>query len=332
MRNISKKISLMILCFLFFPVFSQNSGYNIYVAVHDSHNKQDNLKHSGIYVSRDLGNTWQNIGWKSAKIFKVLPFEENNGQVIFLAAGNGVHKTEDSGVNWKTTTGWDVTEVIEITRDPADDDIIYIGCAYGFCKSLDNGETWHYKNTGLKYKFVDAILVNKQNPDNLFAGTDRGLFISNNKGESWSIFAFEGISILTITKDPVDSKIIYLTTEDEGVFKSSDTGRTWKSINRGLHHNTIYDIAIDPVENNRIYAAAFTGGIYLSEDYGENWQQTDLNDRTVLTIDIHPFDRKFLVCGTKRDGVMISSDGGLNWTATSFSDAQIYDVKIIKVR
>ena len=99
-----------------------------------------------------------------------------------------------------------------------------------------------------------------------------------------------------------------------------------------MEHNTIYDIAVDPVENNRVYAAAFTGGVYWSEDYGETWQQSGLNDKTVLSVDIHPFDRKFLVCGTKRDGVMVSNDGGLNWNVTPFSDAQIYDVKIIKVR
>ena len=86
------------------------------------------------------------------------------------------------------------------------------------------------------------------------------------------------------------------------------------------------------LDNKRVFLATYGGGVYYSDNYGEQWQQTNLKDKTVLSIDIHPFDRMFLVCGTKKDGVMISFDGGINWSQSSFSDAQVYGVKILKVR
>jgi len=330
MKNIFLFISVILSINL--PLLSQVSSSNIYVACHNSNNSSEGLEYWGLYVSEDLGNSWRHLGLKTVKSFKVLPLKQDKGKTIFLAAGNGVLKSTDYGKSWKITTGWDITEVVEIENDSVDENIIYIGTAYGFCKSTDKGETWQYKNNGLKYRFVDAILVNREDTNNLFAGTDRGLFVSYNKGESWNLCAFEGISVLVITQDPVEPKIIYLGTEDKGIYKSDDYGTTWKPVNKGLKHLTVYDIVVDKGENKRVYSAVFKGGIYYTETQGEKWEQSKLDNQSVLSIDIHPFNRRLLVCGTQTDGVYISKDGGINWKPTAFTQAQIYDLKILKVK
>lgn len=332
MKIFLKIAVLFLILFASAAAYSQDSGTYIYAAVHDSRNTDNELKHSGIYISKDFGNSWENIGWKSAKSFKVLPIESAKGQQLFAAAGNGVLRSTDSGESWKITTGWDITEVLDISTDTTNDSILYAATAYGICKTTDFGETWEYRNAGLKSTFVDAILVDMNNPDQLFACTDRGLYISLNRAESWSLWAFEGLSILAIEQDPIKNNIIYVSVAERGIFKSEDFGRTWNLISRGLEHSVIFDIAIDKINSSRIYAAAFKEGIYYSDNSGETWERSNLTDITVLSIDVHPFDRKVVVCGTQNQGVMISSDSGINWTNTVFSDAQIYGIKILRVR
>jgi len=55
-------------------------------------------------------------------------------------------------------------------------------------KTVDFGETWTSLSAGLPEKPVEVIIQDRKNPDLLFVGTDRGVFVSIDGGLHWTSF------------------------------------------------------------------------------------------------------------------------------------------------
>lgn len=66
------------------------------------------------------------------------------------------------------------------------------------------------------------------NTDIIYAATSLGLFRSDNNGENWSLFGFNGKSV-TAVGSFID-KETYAWIKNEGLFQTSDMGKTWKNI------------------------------------------------------------------------------------------------------
>ena len=100
--------------------------------------------------------------------------------------------------------------------------------------------------------------------------------------------------------DPADPNTVYVGTEANGIFKTTDRGQTWTRLRTGLKctiahsfYSQIFDIAIDPANRQTLYASAIngpgpsspvtypsaSGGVYKSTDGGATWTQK--NDRPV---------------------------------------------------
>lgn len=98
---------------------------------------------------------------------------------------------------------------------------------------------------------------------------------------------------------------------DNGVFRSSDYGRTWQK--KGLNGFSVLGfIAIEP---DSIYAAIYGGGVHLSYDNGNTW--TSINDSlsnlnsTCIRID----NKKNLFVGTRGGGVFFRQFGAATWVS-----------------
>src|SRR3954469_23250326 len=70
----------------------------------------------------------------------------------------------------------------------------------------------------------------------------------------------------SLAVDPVDENIVYVGTETNGIFKTTDRGLTWVRLRNGLKCTTthtfypeVYDIAVDPANHNTVYAATVAG-------------------------------------------------------------------------
>lgn len=146
-----------------------------------------------------------------------------------------------------------------------------------------------------------AILIDKNNPNKIFAGSvSGGLFVSMDAGNSWSnVSGFDQQPILSITciTQAVNGDIYLGTGEDlfvflgtgvggilgAGIYKSIDGGTTFTllpstipstSNSAGNNMNTrfigVNNLAVDPVNPNRIYAAT-RYGLQMSNDGGATW-------------------------------------------------------------
>jgi len=133
------------------------------------------------------------------------------------------------------------------------------GC--GVFKTTDGGKTW--KLTGLENTFtIGRIRVNPKNSDIVYVAAtghewtpngERGLFKTTDGGKSWTkiLFVDENTGVFDVVLDPKDPNILYCTTWERirlkwndprttetmvnnGIWKSTDGGKSWKKINEGL--------------------------------------------------------------------------------------------------
>ena len=174
-----------------------------------------------------------------------------------------------------------------MTIDPNNANTIWVGTgennnqrsvAYGdgVYKSIDGGKSW--KNMGLKdSEHIGNIIVDPQNSDIIYVsaygplwskGGERGVYKSENGGESWKLILYvdEHTGINEIHMDPEDSRVLYATAHQRrrhvytyvgggpgsSMYKSTDSGLSWKKINKGLPSVELGRIGMDisPVDNN----------------------------------------------------------------------------------
>ncbi|MCL3782357.1 glycosyl hydrolase [Prolixibacteraceae bacterium JC049] len=135
--------------------------------------------------------------------------------------------------------------------------------------------------------------------DLLVAGTDDGVIsITEDAGKTWNqVKKFEGIPEYTYVSDLMfdrfDANTIYATFDNRKrddfrpyVLKSTDKGKTWKSISATLPKNgTVHTIAQDHV-NPKLLFVGTEFGFFFSNTAGEKWTQIKSGLPTIAVRDI----------------------------------------------
>lgn len=293
-----------------------------------------------MYRSSDLGNSWELIG-RGINSLQINSIDFIDNELIAGTNKNGFYKTKSFGKEW-ASTGFllDDIDVISFTVKPPN--TIYAGSHHHGCfKSTDGGLSWEQFNDGLlehtSYPNIYSLFVapngrvfagsiglfveedNKwvriENEDlnridifditmsdegNLIVGTDFGIYITEDNGKTWSKM---GLNNMLITDILLHGNDMYVGTWSyEGVFFSSDKGKTWISNNTGLPDFTmVRGIIAD--KDDRIFVATLNRGVYYTTNKGQNWNEinTGLPIQDMGAIAVSP--EGTIYCGTRGYGL-----------------------------
>ena len=75
------------------------------------------------------------------------------------------------------------------------------------------------------------------------------------EAQTAEFLGLSGITIYPVLPHPTDLSTLYVGTQNNGLYKTSDQGSNWQSMNNGMSDNSVWNVRFDPNNTNRMYAA-----------------------------------------------------------------------------
>ncbi len=211
--------------------------------------------------------------------------------------------------------------------------ILYHGMQYLF-RSLDRGDTWERISPDLTYNIASemgdipyhTLFTISESPLKyglIYVGTDDGkVHLTKDGGKSWQEI-MNGLPyqkwVSRLVASAYDMATVYMTQNGKRdddftpyVWKSTDFGKTWKSIAKGIPLGPVNVIREDPVNKNILYLGTDLA-VYVSSDGGNTWNVLGGNLPATYVHDliIHPRDN-MIVIGTHGRGVWVLDANPVN--------------------
>jgi photosystem II stability/assembly factor-like uncharacterized protein len=283
----------------------------------------------GVFISEDGGNSWRasNTGLTSLTVTALAVSPDFAiDRTVFAGTAAGVFKSIDGGGSWTpASSGLTDLNVLTMAISPAfaSDRTLLVGTwGGGIAISVDAGDNWLSKNSGLEYSpHVNSLAFSPN------YAIDRELFASSltvyrsvDNGNSWSA-ANSGLTSTTISSIAVSPGYgvdhTLLVSTGSGNFSSTDSGAHWLPLGRGYDN-----VAFSPAYATDL--TVFAGG-------GQVWKYTfSTKPNFISSVITYPANLSFFsaagitVTGTASEGqgyglqkVEVSTDGGATWQLAS---------------
>jgi len=282
---------------------------------------------TGIYRSRDGGDSWENLGLADSEhLSRIVIHPKDSNTVYACALGHlwnsnqerGVFKTTDGGQSWKKVLYRDEnTGCAEMVMDPQDPNVLYAamwdvrrlpfsfrsgGPGSGLFKSTDGGASWHELRKGLPEGDLGRI----------------GLAIPATKNTR--VYAV------------VEAK------NHTALYRSDDSGASWAEVNSSFNISGrpfyFARLVADPNNPDRIYKPGFS--LTVSEDGGKSFSSA-LSMGESPGDSVHGDHHALWINPANSDQLLDGNDGGVyqsldratNWRfLNSLPVSQFYHVSV----
>lgn len=304
---------------------------------------------SGIYKSEAAGELFKKIQGIpfSARRTRVLQQDPNDTNVVYAGTTEGLWKTADAGKTWKRITAPNII-VNDVMVDPRQSAHVLLATdRSGVLVSRDGALTFTASNRGFSHRQVSAVLIDRNDPDTLYAGVvnDKefgGVFTSSNGGSDWRQVndGLAGKDVFTLAQ--ADNGALVAGT-NRGVYTMARGGSMWRPINVIVTEKQVKVAAAKTkakskkskaeatyrtelikseltarvsqisIEKGKWFAAT-SSGLYTSTDEGRTWRGGDVSGYRSF-VSVQALDG--IVVGATLNAVVVSRDGGATWTASA---------------
>ncbi len=168
---------------------------------------------SGIFLSPDSGVSWSEA---YAGSLTALSWTAGPNGYVYAGTDSGILRTTDNGNTWvQLGNVLTNTDVLSLLANPNDN--VYAGTpGQGIYLSSDEGSTWNH--SGLTKRYVWS--VNLISSDQIYAGTDSGVFVSSDGGNTWASKS-SGLTNLYVASIALSPDGYVFAATGNGVFKST---------------------------------------------------------------------------------------------------------------
>ncbi len=245
-----------------------------------------------------------------------------------------------------------------VTGVPGEPNLFYFGATGGgVWKTLDGGRTWSNISDGYFGGSIGAVAVSKSDRNVIYVGggektlrgnvsSGYGIWKTENAGKTWTFAGLKNSRhVPRIRIHPTNADIVYAAvlgdiykpTQDRGIYKSTDGGKTWSKKLFVNNQAGAVDLTFDPNNPRILYASTWraqrtpyslsSGGdgsaLWKSIDSGETWQEISKNEGFpkdtlgIIGVAVSPKNSErvwAIVENKEKGGLYRSDDGGKKWT------------------
>ncbi len=286
---------------------------------------------TGIFFQHPSADTvWDHTGPQNIRAFGCALGPGESGPALYIAAGNGVHRSTDNGKSWRITTTWKMTEVLWVEPDPRDPNVVYAATPYGVFGTSDGCATWRDLSAGGAGGFTSCVRVDVRDSHRLYSAAEDGAFRSLDRGVTWERMALHVRGVRAIAQHPSDPRVLIAGTEENGIYVSRNGGDWWEKSEAGVDHTTFYAVAFAPGAPDTVYAAGYVTGVYRSVDGGRRWKRVNLGltDLTFHSLAVDPRNSRRVYAASHGGGIFRTDDAGETWRHVGKAGAQVWHIEI----
>ena len=245
-----------------------------------------------------------------------------------------------------------------VTGVPNQPNLYYFGATGGgIWKTTNGGREWENISDGYFGGSIGSIAVSKSDPNVMYVGggektvrgnvsSGYGIWKSEDAGKTWIASGLKNSRhVPRIAIHPTDHNIVYAgvmgniykPTQERGVYKSTDGGKTWRKTLFANEHAGVVDLIMDPTNPRILYASTWrvrrtpyslsSGGegsaLWKSTDSGETW--TEISTKKgfpdgilgIIGVTVSPVNNQrvwAMVENKDKGGLYRSEDGGETWS------------------
>jgi len=251
-------------------------------------------------------------------------------------------------------TGGRIHDVEALPNDPS---TMLVGTASGgLWKTTNRGQTWVNTFADQPVSTFGDIAISRSNPNVVYAGTGEqqnrqsssygnGVYRSDDGGDTWRHLGLEETrhtgKVLVHPTDPNTVWVgalgnLWAGSEERGVYRSTDGGRSWEKTLYVDEHTGVIDMALDPSNPDVVYAATYQrlrrawgfngggpgSGLWKSTDGGRTWSRLggglpdgDLGRIGIALAESNPRVLMARIESPDDDehGVWRTENGGMSW-------------------
>jgi photosystem II stability/assembly factor-like uncharacterized protein len=281
------------------------------------------------------------------------------GAVLLSAFGQKVDPDVYNGMRWRQVGPFRAGRVSAVAGIPGNAAVYYMGTpGGGVWKTVNGGMVWSPISDDVHVASIGALAVAPSDPKIVYMGTGdvsnvggsvnygNGVYKSEDEGKTWKHIGLEGtekIGALWIDPHNPDVVIVaalgqtYARSEQRGLFKTSDGGKSWRKVLYKDDTTGAVDVAFDPTNPQTGVATLWThytqpgdtrpqidanggGSIWKTIDGGETWKpvgESGLPTERMgrIGVAVAPGGARVyaIIAARRQAGLYRSDDGGTSW-------------------
>lgn len=284
------------------------------------------VEEEDVLISSDAGATWSilenNLGGGGRSSIETTQADDN---IIFvLNEWNGFWRSTDGGVSWENQKDPGAYASfygyydMQFDASPVDPDHLMTGGLEIAKNSTGGDNNWattsDWDGSGSDYVHADAhtFCYHPTNPDLLYAGTDGGIWVTDDHGDTWQDLS-NGLRIAQIYRISTGQ---YTTDRNLGGWQDNGSnlwnGVLWKEIDDYTYDGM--EAIIDYTDAAIMFINHQYGDMYRTTNGGSSWSASKCCGGWVTPVVMDPTDHDIMYYGSSGGDVFKSTNNGVSWT------------------